>query len=65
MKLGVNILNFGPGGSPDSLRGWARFAEQVAPAVIQRIRDERRGPLEDARRGTIKCRSRDQGTEPP
>ena len=28
MKLGVNILNFGPGTSPQSLRGWARFAEE-------------------------------------
>ena len=33
MKLGVNILNFGPGASPDGLRGWARFAEQAGFAI--------------------------------
>jgi probable F420-dependent oxidoreductase len=33
LKLGVNILNFGPGGSPDSLRGWARFAEQAGFSI--------------------------------
>lgn len=33
MKLGVNILNFGPGTSPDSLRGWARFAEQAGFSI--------------------------------
>jgi alkanesulfonate monooxygenase SsuD/methylene tetrahydromethanopterin reductase-like flavin-dependent oxidoreductase (luciferase family) len=42
MKLGVNILNFGPGGSPDSLRGWARFAEQAGFSIAM-ISD--RGPL--------------------
>jgi probable F420-dependent oxidoreductase len=33
MKLGVNILNFGAGTSPDSLRGWARFAEQAGFSI--------------------------------
>jgi probable F420-dependent oxidoreductase len=33
LKLGVNILNFGPGTSPDSLRGWARFAEEAGFAI--------------------------------
>jgi probable F420-dependent oxidoreductase len=28
MKLGVNILNFGPGASPESLKRWAQFTEQ-------------------------------------
>jgi len=42
MKLGVNILNFGPGGSPDSLLGWARFAEQAGFSIAM-MSD--RGPL--------------------
>lgn len=29
MKFGVNILNFGPGTDPETLAGWARFAEEV------------------------------------
>ena len=29
MKLGVNILNFGPGANPDALLGWARIAETL------------------------------------
>lgn len=29
MKFGVNILNFGPGTSPETLLGWARFAEEL------------------------------------
>ena len=33
MKLGVNILNYGPGTSPDSLRGWARFAERAGFSI--------------------------------
>jgi probable F420-dependent oxidoreductase len=33
VKLGVNILNFGPGTSPDSLRGWARFAERAGFSI--------------------------------
>jgi probable F420-dependent oxidoreductase len=33
MKLGVNILNFGAGTSPESLRGWARFAEQAGFSI--------------------------------
>jgi hypothetical protein len=33
LKLGVNILNFGQGTSPDSLRGWARFAEEAGFAI--------------------------------
>lgn len=27
MKIGVNLLNFGPGASPEALRRWAEFAE--------------------------------------
>ena len=27
MKFGVNLINFGPGASPDSLLRWAKFAE--------------------------------------
>jgi probable F420-dependent oxidoreductase len=27
MKIGVNLLNFGPGASPEALRSWAEFAE--------------------------------------
>jgi probable F420-dependent oxidoreductase len=42
MKLGVNILNFGPGGSPESLLGWARFAEQAGFSIAM-MSD--RGPL--------------------
>jgi alkanesulfonate monooxygenase SsuD/methylene tetrahydromethanopterin reductase-like flavin-dependent oxidoreductase (luciferase family) len=33
VKLGVNILNFGPGTSPDSLRAWAQFAEQAGFSI--------------------------------
>jgi probable F420-dependent oxidoreductase len=33
VKLGVNILNYGPGTSPDSLRGWARFAERAGFSI--------------------------------
>ena len=40
MKLGVNILNFGPGGSPGSLRDWARFAERAGFAIAM-ISDRR------------------------
>ncbi len=29
MKFGVNVLNFGPDAGPDTLRGWARFAEDT------------------------------------
>ena len=28
MKFGINILNFGPGVTPESMQGWARFAEE-------------------------------------
>ena len=34
MKLGLNILNFGPGTSADSLRKWARFAEDTGFALV-------------------------------
>ncbi|MEE3166678.1 MAG: LLM class F420-dependent oxidoreductase, partial [Chloroflexota bacterium] len=27
MKIGVNLINFGPGVSPDSLKRWAQFSE--------------------------------------
>jgi probable F420-dependent oxidoreductase len=29
LKFGVNILNFGPGASPESLQRWAKFAEDT------------------------------------
>ena len=29
MKFGINILNFGPRSDPDTLLGWARFAEDT------------------------------------
>ncbi len=29
MKIGINILNFGPGASPESLLRWAQFAEDT------------------------------------
>ena len=34
MKFGVNLLNFGPGVSPDSLLRWARFAEAVGYHLV-------------------------------
>jgi probable F420-dependent oxidoreductase len=33
MKLGLNLLNYGPGTTPDVLLGWARFAEQSGFAI--------------------------------
>ncbi|TCO40525.1 hypothetical protein EV646_11766 [Kribbella antiqua] len=33
MKLGLNLLNYGPGTTPEVLLGWARFAEE------NRVRD--------------------------
>jgi probable F420-dependent oxidoreductase len=33
VRLGVNILNFGPDAEPALLRGWARFAEQAGFAI--------------------------------
>src|SRR3954464_11711013 len=27
MKLGLNLLNFGPGATPHHMKGWVRFAE--------------------------------------
>ena len=29
MKIGINVLNFGPGASPDTLAGWAELAEEL------------------------------------
>jgi len=29
MRIGVNLLNFGPGVSPDSLARWAQLAETL------------------------------------
>ena len=29
MRIGVNLLNFGPGVSPDSLAGWTQLAETL------------------------------------
>jgi len=29
MRIGVNLLNFGPGASPDSLAGWTQLAETL------------------------------------
>lgn len=34
MKFGVNILNFGPGTSPETLVAWARFAEEAGFHLI-------------------------------
>jgi probable F420-dependent oxidoreductase len=33
VKLGVNILNFGGDTSPETLRGWARFAEEAGFSI--------------------------------
>lgn len=33
MKLGLNLLNYGPGTTPEALLGWARFAEQSGFAI--------------------------------
>lgn len=29
MKIGVNLINFGPGTTPDTLRGWVRMTEDL------------------------------------
>ncbi len=29
MRIGVNLLNFGPGVSPDSLAGWTQLVETL------------------------------------
>jgi len=29
MRIGVNLLNFGPGVSPDALAGWTQLAETL------------------------------------
>lgn len=34
MRFGINILNFGPGTNPESLAGWAQFAEEVGYHLI-------------------------------
>lgn len=34
MKLGLNLLNYGPGTTPESLLGWARFAEESGFALV-------------------------------
>lgn len=34
MKFGINILNFGPGTSPDSLQRWAQFAQDLGYHLI-------------------------------
>lgn len=33
MRLGLNLLNYGPGTTPEGLLAWARFAEQSAFAI--------------------------------
>ncbi len=33
MKLGLNLLNYGPDTTPDTLLGWARFAEDAGFAI--------------------------------
>ncbi|GAB2656187.1 TIGR03619 family F420-dependent LLM class oxidoreductase [Kribbella swartbergensis] len=33
MRLGLNLLNYGPGTTPESLLGWARFAEDSGFAL--------------------------------
>ena len=32
MKIGVNLINFGPGASPDALLSWARLVEDLERA---------------------------------
>src|SRR6266852_2598111 len=34
MRIGVNLLNFGPGVSPDSLAGWAQLAEALGYLLV-------------------------------
>ncbi|MEJ1105828.1 MULTISPECIES: TIGR03619 family F420-dependent LLM class oxidoreductase [unclassified Kribbella] len=34
MKFGLNLLNYGPGTTPESLLGWARFAEESGFALV-------------------------------
>ncbi len=34
MKFGVNIINFGPGADPGSLRGWLSFAEELGYHLV-------------------------------
>ena len=34
MKFGVNLINFGPGVSPDSLLRWTQFAEAVGYHLV-------------------------------
>jgi hypothetical protein len=29
MKVGVNLINFGPGANPDSLKRWAQVTESL------------------------------------
>ena len=56
MKAGVNILNFGPGASPEALLGWAQVAEALGYhsvfisdhiAITPSIRDRYPEPLYD------------------
>ena len=34
MKVGVNLINFGPGASPDSMRRWAQLSESLGYHLI-------------------------------
>lgn len=34
MKIGVNLLNFGPGVSPASLRDWTRLVESLGYHLV-------------------------------
>jgi probable F420-dependent oxidoreductase len=34
MRVGVNLLNFGPGASPESLAGWAQLAETLGYHLV-------------------------------
>src|SRR5581483_2785676 len=34
MKVGINILNFGPGAGPVSLARWAQFAEETGYHLV-------------------------------
>ena len=34
MKVGVNLISFGPGASPESLSRWAAFAENEAVVIV-------------------------------
>ena len=34
MKVGVNLINFGPGVSPESMRGWVQLSESLGYHLV-------------------------------